>query len=136
MLNRYGIAEHCTQTPAIEPATTELSRQDATLPSNESEEGAGDLADVTLQETPAVEEKKPVGGEPKALNGQDQIGAAGAAGAPDGPFNVGVNVNASGFPNMMNVNMNTGFNNSMEYTQMMQYMSSNGMGNFNNMMGS
>ena len=67
------------------------------------------------------------------LNGQDQNKANGA---PDGAFNMGVNMNTSGFPNIMNMNMNTGFGNPMDYTQMMQYMSTNGMGTFNNMMGS
>jgi hypothetical protein len=47
-------------------------------------------------------------------------------------------MNASGFPNMMNMNMNmnTSFNNPMDYNSMMQYMSANGMGNLNNMIGS
>ena len=43
------------------------------------------------------------------------------------------NMNATGFPNMMNMNM--GFNN-VDNPQMMQYMLANGMGNFNPMMGS
>ena len=65
--------------------------------------------------------------------GHDQSKANGAG---DGTFTMDVNVNAGGFPNMMNVNMHTGFNNPMDYAQMMQYMSANGMGNLNNMMGS
>ena len=60
-------------------------------------------------------------------------------GGANGPFNMGVNMNAGGFPSMMNMNMNmnmnTSFNNPMDYNSMMQYMSANGMGNLNNMMG-
>jgi hypothetical protein len=37
---------------------------------------------------------------------------------------------------MMNMNMNASFNNPMDYNSMMQYMSANGMGNLNNMIGS
>jgi hypothetical protein len=74
-----------------------------------------------------------VDGGPKELTVNDQAKANGAVG---GPFNMGVNMNAGGFPNMMNMNMNTSFNNPVDYNQMMQYMSANGMGNFNNMMGS
>lgn len=80
-----------------------------------------------------MDEEKSAEGGSKEANGQDQVGPIGAH---DGPFNMGGNMNASGFPNMMNMNMNTRFNNPMDYTQMMQYMSANGMGNFNNMMGS
>jgi hypothetical protein len=46
------------------------------------------------------------------------------------------NLNAGGFPNMMNMNMHPGFSNPMDYTQMMQYMSANEMGNMSTMMGS
>lgn len=61
-----------------------------------------------------------------------------AGGDINGTFVVEANPNAAGFPNMMNMNMNMGFNNTMDYTQMMQFMSTNGMsmGNMNNMMGS
>lgn len=96
---------------------------------------AGERGEVVEQDgrAQAEDEKKSAEGEAKELIGHDQAKANEAAG---GPFNVGVNMNAGGFPNMMNMNMNTSFNNPMDYNQMMQYMSANGMGNFNNMMGS
>ena len=52
-------------------------------------------------------------------------------GVNPGTLGVLPNMNASGFPNMMNMSMNMGFDN----TQMMQYMLANGMGNFNPMLG-
>jgi hypothetical protein len=67
------------------------------------------------------------------LTGHDETKADGVAASQ---FNMGVDMGASGFPNMMNMSMNTGFNNPVDYNQMMQYMSANGMGNFNNMMSS
>ena len=79
-----------------------------------------------------MDEKKSTEREHKDLNSQDQNKASGG---PDAPFNMGVNTNASDFPNMMNMNMNAGFSNPMDYTQMMQYMPANEIGNFNNMMG-
>jgi hypothetical protein len=74
-----------------------------------------------------------VEGELRESAGHDQSKANGAG---DGTFSMDVNLNAGGFPNMMNMTMHTGFSNPMDYTQMVQYMSANGMGNMNNMMGS
>jgi hypothetical protein len=96
---------------------------------------ADDEVDATQQDlrAQAEDEKRPVEGESRESTDYDQTKANGAV---DGAFNMGVNMNAGGFPTMMNMNMNTSFSNPMDYNQMMQYVSPNGMGNFNNMMGS
>jgi hypothetical protein len=100
-----------------------------------SKEPAGTRVDTHQQDTQAQveDEKEPAEGESKELTGHDETKADGAAA---GLFNMGVDMSGSGFPNMVNMNMNTSFNNPVDYNQMMQYMSANGMGNFNNMMGS
>lgn len=68
--------------------------------------------------------------EPQAMASQEQSQDQVKANSVNtGTLGVMPNLNASGFPNMMNMNM--GFDN----TQMMQYMLGNGMGNFNPMMG-
>jgi len=112
-----------------------VSTQEGNRPLNGPEELAGDSADVPQQGAPSEEGKVPMEEESKDLTEQERNMETGGA---NGPFNMGVNMNASGFPNMMNMNMNmnTSFNNPMDYNSMMQYMSANGMGNLNNMMGS
>ena len=74
-------------------------------------------------------------GEPTSLStdleqasGQPKVDVNGV------PNGINIGVNTGGFPNMMNMNMGTGFNN-MDYSQVMQLMGSNGMGNINGMMG-
>jgi hypothetical protein len=112
-----------------------VSTQDGTRPLNGSEELVGVPADAPQQGAPPEEGKGFVEEESKDLTEQDRNMETGGA---NGPFNMGVDMNASGFPNMMNMNMNmnTSFNNPMDYNSMMQYMSANGMGNLNNMIGS
>jgi len=73
------------------------------------------------------ETKTPVVQEPQDI--KDGDGEKAKAGIVDS------RMNPNGFPNMPNMNMP--FNNPMEYNQMMQYMSANGMmGNSSAMMGS
>lgn len=81
------------------------------------------------QENASSEQQRPQDGAEQELSQANVV----ENGAPNG---MAGNSNFHSFPNMMNMNMNMGFNNNMDYNQMMQYMSANGMGNFNNMMGS
>lgn len=123
------------QTPATEVSTAAVPTGDGTQPLNEGEDLTGQRVDA-IQEVagiPAEEEKTSVERELSESAGHDQTKPDGAG---DGTFNMGFNMNASGFPNLMNMNMPAGFNNAMDYSQMMQYMSANGMGNLTNMMGS